>query len=137
MPTKTFPGSLTSLVEISQFIVQAAEKAGLDENAVYAVELAVDEACTNIVEHAYGGENRGEITCAYDIDPDSLTIRLHDRGKPFDPKQVPVPKKGQKLKDLKPRGAGVFLIRKLMDEVRYEFTEEGNTLTLVKKRPQL
>ena len=56
MKSATFPGRFKSLAKISKFVIEAAKKAGLDDKAIYAVELAVDEAASNIIEHAYGGD---------------------------------------------------------------------------------
>jgi serine/threonine-protein kinase RsbW len=135
MQTATFPGRYDSLVKISKFFVEAAKKAGLSETAIYQVELAVDEACTNIIEHAYKGESKGNIHCEWEITDRELKIMLVDHGKPFNPKKVPDPKPGAKLSDLKGRGAGLFLIRKMMDEVNFEFLgKDGNRLTMIKRK---
>ena len=61
MPKKLFPGRYASLAEIGEFIGLAAQAAGFDSKDVYAIKLAVDEACTNIIEHGYGGEGIGKI----------------------------------------------------------------------------
>ena len=137
MQTVTFPGKFESLVQISNLIVQQAKEAGLDEAAVYAVDLAVDEAFTNIIEHAYGGEGIGDVQCTCQAQDDGLTITLHDFGRPFHPEKIPAPNAKTRLKDLKSGGAGLFLIRKMMDEVRFEFNPStGNLLTMVKhKKP--
>jgi serine/threonine-protein kinase RsbW len=135
MPTKTFPGRFSSLSNISAFVILAAKKAGLGEAAVYAVELAVDEAATNIIEHAYQGEGRGEICCTLEITSDGLQVILQDWGIPFNPLEVPEPTINVPLEDVQSSGLGLFFMRKLMDEVRFEFSEEkGNTVTMVKKR---
>jgi serine/threonine-protein kinase RsbW len=129
----TFPGRFESLAKISEFVVQAARAAGLDEEAVYAVDLAVDEACTNIIEHAYGGEGYGEIECTCINTGDGVKIVLHDQGSSFNPSKIPAPNTKIRLKDLKSRGAGLFLMQKMMDEVRFEFSKEtGNVLTMIK-----
>jgi serine/threonine-protein kinase RsbW len=135
MPTAKFPARFESLEKISQFVVQAAREAGFDESAVYAVELAVDEACSNIIEHAYGGEDRGDIQCSYQIAKNNLTITLRDKGRPFNPNNILEPNFGAPIEELQPRGAGLFLMRKLMDEVKFEFeADSGNVLTMVKHR---
>ena len=67
MKTVTVPGRYENLVKISSFVVQAAKEAGFDAAATYAVELAVDEACSNIIDHAYGGENIGEMQCSVEV----------------------------------------------------------------------
>ncbi len=134
MPTVTFPGRFESLAKISDLIVQQAKEAGLDETDIYAVDLAVDEAITNIIEHAYGGEGVGNIQCTCQARDGELIIILRDFGRPFDPDKIPAPNVKARLKDLKSGGAGLFLIRKLMDEVRFEFNQEtGNVLTMVKR----
>ncbi|HUF36939.1 MAG TPA: ATP-binding protein [Anaerolineales bacterium] len=131
---KKFPGRFESLEAISRFVKQAAEDAGLDEMQIYSVELAVDEACSNIIEHAYGAEGVGEIHCACIIEPDGLTIVIKDKGTPFNPDAVPDVNTTQPLEERRPGGAGVFLMRKVMDAVRYEFTADGNVLTMKKKK---
>jgi serine/threonine-protein kinase RsbW len=129
----TFPGRFESLAKISEYVVQAARAAGLNEEAVYAVDLSVDEACTNIIEHAYGGEGRGEIECTCTNLGDGLKIVLHDQGRTFNPSKIPTPNNKTRLKDLKSRGAGLFLMQNMMDEVTFEFsTEAGNILTMIK-----
>jgi serine/threonine-protein kinase RsbW len=130
---KVFPGRFDSLSRISKFVVGAAGAAGLGEEAVYAVEMAVDEACTNIIEHAYGGEGRGDIECTCQINHEGLTVTLRDYGSPFDPSNVPEPNVNAALEDREEGGLGLYLIRKLMDEVDFEFTpDSGNVLTMVK-----
>lgn len=135
MQTMRFPGRFESLDKIREFVVQAARQAGFDESATYAVELSVDEACTNIIEHAYGGEGRGDLDCSVEITDQDLIIVLHDQGEPFNPDAIPIPNHSVPLEELKPRGVGLFLIRKMMDEVQFEFTpDRGNILTMKKRR---
>lgn len=138
MRNETFPGRFDSLAQISDLIVQQAKEAGLDEAAIYAVDLAVDEAVTNIIEHAYGGEGLGNIQCTCQVKEDGLIITLRDFGKPFNPEKIPAPNVKARLKDLKSGGAGLFLIRKMMDEVHFEFNPKtGNLLTMVKHKKPL
>jgi serine/threonine-protein kinase RsbW len=131
----TFTSNLESLEAICDFVTNQAQSAGLDEAGIYAVQLAVDEAATNIIEHAYQSNNQGMIQCSCEILSDGLKIILHDEGLPFDPDSVPEPVVNVPLEELKPRGLGVFLIRKLMDEVKFDFTQKtGNTLIMIKRR---
>ena len=134
MSMAIFPGRFKSLAKISEFVSQFAEEAGLDETATYTVLVAVDEACSNIIEHAYGGEGRGDIKCACDVKDDALTITLCDRGDPFDPVCVPEPDFNVPLQELKLRGVGLVLIQKIMDEVEFSSTPDGeNILTMTKR----
>jgi serine/threonine-protein kinase RsbW len=135
MTKKTFPGNFSSLGQISEFIAAEAASAGLDEKAIYSVQLAVDEACTNIIEHAYSGENNGEIICSCDSSSEEFSVELRDYGKQFKPDLVPEPDVGAPLESIGNRGAGLFLMKKLMDEVKYDFSNTtGTILRMTKKK---
>jgi len=133
--TTSFPGRFDSLAAIGELVTRAAEAAGLDARSVEGVELAVDEACSNIIEHAYGGEGRGDIEVTYRIDGDGLTVLLRDYGSPFNPDGVPEPDLQAPLEERDAGGLGLHFMRQLMDQVRFEFTAgSGNVLTMVKRR---
>lgn len=135
MQTLTFPGKFSSLEKISDLIVQSAQTAGLDSNAIYAVQLAVDEACSNIIEHAYRGEGNGDIEVSTQVTEAGLKVIIRDFGAPFNPGKIPTPNLNVPLEKLEPRGVGLYLMRKMMDEVNFEFTPgTGNVLTMVKKK---
>ncbi|HJW83828.1 MAG TPA: ATP-binding protein [Anaerolineae bacterium] len=135
----TIPGRFESLAHISDFIVQAARAAGFDEDGVFHVQMAVDEACSNVIEHAYAGGGAGEIelTCVCDADGE-LRIDIRDHGRPFNPDDVPARSVRNGLADLdemKVGGLGLFFMRKLMDEVTFRFDPKtGNHLTMIKRR---
>jgi serine/threonine-protein kinase RsbW len=134
MPKKTFPGQFENLENISDFVIQVAQQAGLDEEDVYAIQLAVDEAATNIIEHAYQGCG-GKIECSCEVIPDGLKVVLVDHGIPFDPDLVPAPATNVSLEEVKPRGLGLFFMRRMMDDVYFQFTQNrGNVLTMVKRK---
>ena len=132
---RVFSGEFASLERIAHFVAQATEAAGLDERASYAVQMAVDEACTNIIEHAYGGEGIGNIDCAYEVTEHSLIITLRDKGHAFDPTAVSDPDLDAQLEERALGGLGVYLMRRLMDAVDHQYEPGGgNVLTLVKCR---
>lgn len=133
--TLTFLGSYVSLAEIAEFVRQSAKEAGLSDFATYMVEMAVDEACSNVVEHAYGGEGKGEIAITCRNDPDRLTVIIRDHGRSFDPESIPNPNLQAGLDELPGHGLGLFFMRKWMDEVRFTSSPEGgNVLTMVKRK---
>ena len=135
MATRTFPGRFASLAAIRDFVGNYAAQAGLSSKSVYEVQLAVDEACSNIIEHGYGEGSKGEIECTCIVDRSGLTLVLRDSAPPFTPGVVHPPDLSTPLKDLKTRGAGMVLMYKLMDRVSYEVVPgEGNRLTLVKHK---
>lgn len=132
---KTFAGQFISLAKISEFVRKAAERGGFSEIEVYEVQLAVDEAFSNIIEHAYGGEGNGEIECVCLDTASEMTIVLHDWGKAFDPAGVPEPDFSLPIEELISRGAGLILMNKIMDKTEFQFSEdEGNYLTMTKKK---
>ena len=132
----TVPGRFESLAQIAEFVGAAARDAGWDEDEAFHIQVAVDEACSNIIEHAYGPDKLGEVTltCCIESQGD-LVISIHDHGKPFDPAAVREPPIGVELEDLPEGGLGLYFMRKLMDQVEFHFdAEHGNVLTMVKRR---
>jgi serine/threonine-protein kinase RsbW len=136
--TATYIARFENLSDVRDFVAQAAADCGLKESAVYSVQLAVDEAFTNIIEHAFGGECQEEIECTCQIKADGLKITLRDCGKPFNPLSVPEPDLNAGLEQRQVGGLGLYFIRQLMDEVHFTFLpgendQNGcNILTLVK-----
>ena len=88
MPSKNFAGQYTSLETIAEYITQASQDAGFDSKDTYAIQLAVDEACSNIIEHGYGEKKGGKICCGYQILENGLEITIQDWGKPFKPDEL-------------------------------------------------
>ena len=139
----TVVGQYTQVQETCAFVCEGARTAGFDEQAVFHIELACDEACTNIIEHAYGGDTTGMIQVSYEADDEHFIITFHDNGRSFDVNSVPIPSTFQddtnteKIHEtLKVGGLGIHFIRQLMDEVTFQSDpQQGNTLTLVKKLP--
>lgn len=133
----TVPGQFESLPQIADFIGQAARDAGFDEDQTFNIQMAVDEACSNIIEHAYGPTCRGDITLGCCLESgDDFVVTIHDTGQPFDPHSVPDPPLGVCLEDLQEGGLGLYFMRKLMDKIYFEFDRRhGNVLTMVKQRP--
>ncbi|BCY18268.1 hypothetical protein hrd7_21170 [Leptolinea sp. HRD-7] len=131
---QTFRASFDCLSDVGTFIHKAANAAGLDDVSRYQVETAVDEACSNIIEHAYEGEDLGNIVIDCESQPGMLIIQLRDNGKPFDPESIANPRVDLNLEDRPDRGLGLFFMRRWMNSVHFEFSDQhGNTLTMVKK----
>ena len=135
MTTVVVPGRYENLEKLSEFVRQSALAAGLDSFAVYQVETAVDEACTNIIEHAYGKEGVGDIECTCEVKHDELTVILRDWGKPFNPQKIRPPNLTAPLKKRHSQGLGLYFIQQWMDEIYFQFTgETGNILTMIKRK---
>lgn len=130
----TVRGRYDCIPAVTSFVAEAAEAAGLDEDAAFHCRMAVDEACTNVIEHAYGGEDIGAIQITCTIAPGACTIEIVDHGTAFDPNVVPVPQVSHDLEQLHPGGIGLHLMRKMMDEVDFRFENERNILIMKKLR---
>lgn len=126
-------GKLENLSVVADFMSEAMKQLGVDLATISRVQMAVDEACTNIIQHAYSGE-MGVITLVCELVDDDLVITTRDRGKPFDPNFVPPPDLGADLDERRVGGLGMHFVRKLMDEVSYTFdAEKGNELIMRKR----
>jgi serine/threonine-protein kinase RsbW len=106
----------------------------LTDKEIYSIQLAADEASSNIIEHAYAGVGDGKIEIDCSISETELKIVMRDHGKSFDPSSVPEPNIKADLSERKIGGLGMYLMRKLMDEVSYESSANvGNVLTMIKR----
>ena len=128
------PGRYDRLEQISSFIEQAGQAAGLDEVAICRCQLAVDEACTNIIEHGYQGEDLGPIDITCEAGAGELTITIADQARPFDVQTVRAPDLHAELEDMQVGGLGLYFIRKVMDDVEFTVEDGSNKLVLTKKR---
>ncbi len=137
MESITLTADLDALAKISAFITSAAERCGLDERATWQVQLAVDEAVTNVIQHAYDPDQPGDLTLSWQCRNHKFIVILRDHGRQFDPSAVPPPDVTSPLEERQVGGLGIYLITRLMDEVRFEFSpQEGNVLTMVKYLPR-
>lgn len=131
----TIPGRYDRIREACDFVIAGAEKAGFDPDEVFRIQLACDEACTNIIEHAYGREDAGNIHVNWQIKDGAFIIELRDNGRPFRPEKVPspsVPDTTENVDELQVGGLGLHFMRTLMDEVEFSFSDNGNRLLMTK-----
>lgn len=125
--------STENLIQIRKFTESVAQESGFSEDEIGKIILAVDEACTNIIKHAYKYSPEGEIKITITFDSNKLVISIVDHGNHFDPNVIPEPDIKEYYKQKKSGGLGMFLIKKLMDEVVYSTTTGNkNQVTLIK-----
>jgi anti-sigma regulatory factor (Ser/Thr protein kinase) len=123
------------LEEIREFVGAIARGGGFGPKDVYNIQLAADEAASNIIEHAYEGVKNGVLEISCKLQDGTITIVMVDCGKPFDFSAIPLPDLKTDLWERKIGGLGIFFMRKLMDEVHYESRrDKRNVLTLIKRR---
>ena len=134
----TVRGRYSNVHTICEFVVDGARVAGLDDGDVFHVELACDEACTNIIEHAYGGEDKGDIEVHWWVNGDYFSVGLYDNGRSFNPDNIHPPIfdqfSAEEPDELEIGGLGLHFMRTLMDEVRYSSDPaKGNSLIMTKQ----
>ena len=121
---KTFllkvPSSTENLALIREFVGNIGMQAGLDQKDVGKLELAVDEACANVIEHAYGHDQTKEVIIRASLDEETLKIDVEDTGRGFDPEKIEQEKLEELINKRATGGLGMRLMKTLMDEVRYE-----------------
>ena len=134
MSKQKFPARFDHLDEIRDFVAREARTAGFSDKAVYSIQLAADEAASNIIEHAYAGKPEASFELTCECDNDRLIMIFYDRGISFDISKVDKPDIKADLSKRKIGGLGIYLIHRLMDEVSYKSTGSGNVLTLIKQK---
>ena len=123
-----------NLVVVREFITRMVGLSPLRPEDVNRVILAVDEAVTNIIEHAYRETRSGTVEVDVTSDQDRITILIRDSGKKFDPDEIDTDFDVEaRAREGKRNGLGLLIIRQIMDEVVYRFKEcVQNELRLVK-----
>ncbi len=130
----TLAAEVGSLARFRKFIDEACQEAGVDDQSCYDIKLAVDEACTNIIQHGYAGMEPGSIVLSLQYGARQVVVRLSDFGHPFEPSEPPEYEPGQ-TPDAGPgsHGFGLLFIYRSMDSVSYEAAGGCNTMTMVKR----
>ena len=132
----TIPGRYDRVIDACKFIVSGAEQVGFGPDELFRIELACDEACTNVIQHAYGGEDVGTIRVSWDFNEGAFVITIYDEGRYFDAEDVPepnIPSSPDDIDELKIGGLGLHFMRSLMDDVQFHNdTAHSNRLVMVK-----
>jgi serine/threonine-protein kinase RsbW len=139
----TIPAQLDQIRHASSVVRKLAAEIGFSESDLNQIELAVYEACANIIQHAYADQTDGHIHILARAEPGRrIVIMLMDTGTTFNPQTIPAYDPQQLASgDGQVGGLGLFLIQRMMDEVRFEFCVPSsnpdqpgyfNRLTLIK-----
>lgn len=132
--TLEVPSSTENLVLIRDFVTRIGQQAHLDEEEISNLELAVDEACANVIEHAYGLDSRQEVIIQAICDEEAVRISVIDTGKGFDPTGVTPASIDTLVTERRSGGLGIRLIKALMDEVSYQIQPgQKNELHMIKR----
>jgi anti-sigma regulatory factor (Ser/Thr protein kinase) len=119
---------------VTRRVSEVASALGFEGQALYEIELAVDEACANVVEHAYLGEEQGEMAVSCYLQGQMFAIRVCDWGTGFDPNAVETPDVEAPLEERGLGGLGLFIVQRVMDEVTFSFDPGCGSKLLMSKR---
>ncbi len=127
---------LENLSRISDFIAHAMRELGLYDRKVFDMQMAVDEACANIINHGYR-EKSGTIALSCRRKGKNIVVTIADEGTPFDPTAVKTPDLDAIMEEREMAGLGIYFIKRLVDAVTYDYRAGKNVLTLVVAHEQV
>jgi serine/threonine-protein kinase RsbW len=131
------PARLDSLDPLLRFVDAACGQLEADNSTVFALRLAVEEVCMNLIRHGYRDMAPGPIRVELFREPDHITVRISDRARPFDPARAPAPDLDSDLEHRRIGGLGWHLVRHYVDDIEYHTDPiRGNVLTLKKRTPR-
>jgi len=129
--TLDIPTDPAALFLVRFLVERLTQRLEFPQDQVDRMVLAVDEACTNIIRHAYGSSLNERIILTFIVEPDQVEFRIRDFGLQANPENF----KPRDLAEVQPGGLGLHFIRSAMDQVRYETPPDGGTLlTMLKFR---
>ncbi len=128
----TRAAELDALPAFREFIARVCERLKISSELAFELQLACDEAATNVIKHGYAGMNPGSIMLELRAQLNTITMLLSDFGHPFEPVETDAPDVDALLHDEPTTGFGLYFIYRTMDEVSYYTDEMGNHLVLVK-----
>jgi len=123
---------LEEIQRVSEMIEKCMKTHGWEDDALLDVQLAVEEAVTNTILHGYDGRS-GTISIRIETSPHHISVEIADDAPAFDPLSVPDPDISGEIEDRQIGGLGIFLIRRVMDEVSYRYEKNKNILVMEKK----
>lgn len=128
------PGEISYLHRIREFVAGIAAESGISRQDIDNIELAVDEACANVIEHGYASDaSHKDITIRMEINSAKLVLTIIDQGTSFDPRSRNLPGVDELIEMKRDGGLGIRLIREIMDEIDYRTSPDGqNELILTK-----
>ena len=129
-----FEANLELIDQMINPIISSIEENEAEPKKVYQMNLALEEILVNICKYAYSG-NKGRIDIAFEIskDPKQLHVVIKDQGKEFNPLAKEDPDLDTPLEDRKIGGLGIFLVKNMVDDIKYQRTNNENVLEIIKK----
>jgi serine/threonine-protein kinase RsbW len=132
--TLSIPASTAYLSAVRDFVGTYASDFGFKESDIDAIRLAVDEACTNVIKHAYAYDEAQHVRVNIGTTGSEFWISILDRGKAFEYNHYSEPDIKERIRLKKRGGVGVYLIRRLMDDVIYSHEDGVNEIRMIKHK---
>ncbi len=133
----TITNDMTCLPQVREFVRSGVEQGDFPREFLNRLQIAVDEAISNIIEHGYSGVAGGSATIALHltVDAETFRIEIEDDGSVFDPKNLPEVDIRKHAGSGRAGGLGVFLMRRVMDQIEYHYQHgKRNKLILIKRK---
>ena len=133
MKELTMPAEHENIPHIISFIEQELDRIGCPLKTKMQIDIAIDELYSNIARYAYD-DDHGQVTVVIEAEkkPPVVTISFLDEGKPFNPLDRSDPDVSLPARERKIGGLGIFMVKKSMDDVSYEYRDGKNILTIRK-----
>lgn len=106
-------------------------KEGLDQDTIENLGIATTEMVNNAIRHGNKGDEKQTVMVRFEKQPTFVKVTVYDKGKGFDPESLANPLDPENL--FKDSGRGIFIVKSLMDDVQFEFTDEGTRVIMIKK----
>jgi len=131
---RTLPNDVRALGEAARDVRATLARAGVDEETVYAADLALEELVGNTIRYGYpeGGEH--SIRVELRVEGEEVHLTIEDDARPFDPTAQPEPPRSASLANASRGGRGIPMVRRMVGDMRYQRTRDGNRLALVLPR---
>jgi serine/threonine-protein kinase RsbW len=129
----TVTNKVENIPKVAEFVTESLQKFGMQDGKIFDLNVAVDEACTNIIQNGYSPDEEGiiEIQCKM-LTENKAAVLIKDYGKPFDMTKHSNVDTTSNLEERRPGGLGLFFMRELVDEIYYEYKGNYEILTMVK-----
>lgn len=132
--TLSIPSQTSQLARVRKCVMAWSEEAGLTDDAAAALQMAVDEACANTIEHAYAGRPNEKVKITATLRKDALVVTIRHTGAPFDPKLHQRTALKDMRKQRRPHGYGLHLMHRLVDEIDFVAKGKASEVRLTKLR---
>ena len=134
MKELTVDAKLENMREIKSFVGAELEAMGCPDETRKQLFIVIDELFTNVASYAYaGGEGFATVRLELEAEPRAVVLTLLDGGVPFDPLTMKAPDTSLKARERKIGGLGIFMVRRLTDEISYEYADGKNILRIKKQ----